>query len=469
MKRIIKYLLTIILSFSLVNEMVFAASYSISVTSSSVTVGNSVTLKVNGSGLTGRFNISSSNTSVATVSSSFVWVEDNTQSITIKTNKVGTAVITVTPGDGVSDTMANEVSLSSKKITITVKEKSTTSSGTTTTKTKSTNSYLSSLTVDGYELDSKFDKETLEYSVTVDEGTEKIKVNAQLADSSASVTGTGSLSVTEGLNTFNIVVTAENGSKRTYVLKVTVKEFEPINVKVGTEEYTVVRKSKDLPEISDYFIEKEVTIGEDVVDGYYNEDLDYTVVGLKDKFGNINYYTYDDGKYTLYNEQVFNGMVLRVLDKEMPSGYKKTSFSYNDTKIDSYQEVKVDILKNTYALDNNDISGNNFYLFYAINMETGEEELYQYDSVEKTVQRYNTLILDMYKEQSDKYYLYLLCSILVLGVTIVTFSTIIICGNKRRKKLNNKKNKNRDKSQNKNQEKSKKSSKKNIEKDLELD
>ena len=35
---------------------------------------------------------------------------------------------------------------------------------------------LSSLTVDGYELDSKFDKETLEYSVTVKEGTEKIPV-----------------------------------------------------------------------------------------------------------------------------------------------------------------------------------------------------------------------------------------------------------------------------------------------------
>ena len=68
-------------------------------------------------------------------------------------------------------------------------------------------------------------------------------------------------------------------------------------------------------------------------------------------------------------------------------------------------------------------------------METGKEELYQYDSVEKTVQRYNTLILDMYKERSDKYYLYLLCSILALGVTIVTFSTIFICGSRKRKKL----------------------------------
>ena len=438
MKKIFKYLLTILFTFSILSNVVFAASYSISVTSNTVTVGNSVTLKVNGSGLTGRFNVSSSNTSVASLSGSSVWVENNTQSIKITTKKAGTAVITVTPTDGISDSMGNEASLSVKKITITVKEKSTTSSGssnTTPAKPKSTNSYLSSLTIDGYELDEKFDKQILEYSVTVKEGTEKIKVNAQLADSSAKVTGVGSLTVTEGLNTFDIVVTAENGSKRVYVLKVTVKEYEPIIVKVDNNEYTVVRKNKDLPQISDYFEKKEVTIGDSVVDGYYNENLDYTVVGLKDKFGKIKFYIYDNGKYILYNEQVFNGIVLRVLDKEMPMGYKKTNFSYNDSKIDSYQEVKLDIVKNTYALDNNDIKGNNFYLFYAINMETGKEELYQYDAVEKTVQRYNSLVLDMYKEQSDKYYLYLLCSILVLGVTIVTFSTIIICSNKKRKKL----------------------------------
>ena len=55
----------------------------------------------------------------------------------------------------------------------------------------------------------------------------------------------------------------------------------------------------------------------------------------------------------------------------------------------------------------------------------------------------------MYREQSDKYYLYLLCSILVLGVVIVTFSTIIICGNKKRKKISKKNSKKRAKKINK--------------------
>lgn len=446
MRRILKYLLTIVLSFSMVCNSVFAADYSISLTSSSVTVGNNVSLKINGGGIIGRFNISSSDSSVASVSSGSVWVEDNAQSITINTKKVGSAVITVVPGS-TSDTMGNDLSLGTKKITITVKAKptnnssSSSSSGssggssTTVSKPKSSNSYLSSLTVDGYELDSAFDKESLEYTVTVKEGTEKVKINAQLADSSAKVVGVGEVSVSEGLNTFEIVVTAENGSKRTYVLKITVKEYEPIEVKVDKDNFNVVRKRKDLPVISEYFTEKEITIGEDVVDGYYNEELGYEVVGLKDSKGDIKYYIYKNGSYELYNEQVFNGMIVRVLDKELDGGYKKTSFLYNNSKINSYQEVKLDIIKNTYALDNNEVSGNDFYLFYGINMETGKEELYQFDAKEKTIQRYNTLILDMYKERSDKYYLYLLCTMLGLGVVIVSFSILFIYSSRRRKKI----------------------------------
>ena len=86
-----------------------------------------------------------------------------------------------------------------------------------------------------------------------------------------------------------MVVTAENGSKRTYVLKVTVKEYEPILVKVDNEEYNVVRKRKGLPVISEYFTEQDITVGEEIVEGYYNETLDYDVVGLKDNTGNIKY------------------------------------------------------------------------------------------------------------------------------------------------------------------------------------
>ena len=261
LKKISRYLLLTIIASTLYINNVLAYGYDISVTSSTVTVGNSVTLKIQGSQIAGRFNITSSNTGVASLSTSSVWVENDTQSITINAKKVGTATITITPNDiTTTDTNPKDVSLSAKTITITVKAKPTSGGGSSsggnsqsTTPTKSTNSYLSSITVDGFELNEEFDKESLEYTLTVPYDTEKIKINAQLEDSNAKVTGVGEVNVSTGLNTFEIIVTAENGSKRTYSLKVTVEEEDPIEVKIDNETLTVIRKRKDLPKISEYF------------------------------------------------------------------------------------------------------------------------------------------------------------------------------------------------------------------------
>ena len=93
----------------------------------------------------------------------------------------------------------------------------------------------------------------------------------------------------------------------------------------------------------------------------------------------------------------------------------------------------MDLLKNTYALDNNDITGNQFYLFYAKNVETGKEYLYQYDALEKTVQRYNLEVLDMYKKNSSTYYMYLLISMLVIGILLITLSIVLIKKGKKSK------------------------------------
>ena len=218
-----------------------------------------------------------------------------------------------------------------------------------------------------------------------------------------------------------------------------VEELKPIKVTIDNQEYTVVRKRKELPEISEYFEEKNITINNETIEGYYNEKLDYTIVGLKNSKGNIEYYIYKNNKYTLYKEYVFNGTVLQVLDEPIKGGYKKVNFIYDDDKIDSYQEVKLDILKNTYALDNNDITGNQFYLFYAKNVETGKVNLYQYDALEKTVQRYNIEVLDMYKKSSNTYYMYLLISILVIIVLVVCIIIKSIIKGKKKKNIKNKK------------------------------
>lgn len=429
MKKIVNYVLLVLLINFVFLSRIYAGSYNVSVTSSSVTIGNSVTLNISGSGLAGKFSISSSNGNILSLSQNSVWIDNDTASITVNTLNTGSATLTITPVD-VTDYDGNAVT-GGRSIGITVNAKPVVNNK---PKEKSSNNFLSGLSVSGLELDKTFDKETLEYSVIAPEETEKIVINAQLADSNATVTGVGEQTVTTGTNTFEIVVSAENGSKRTYKLNVTVKELKPITVKVDGKEYTVVRKRKDLPEISEYFKEADIKIDEELIPGYENEKLKYEVVGLKNKDGVIEYYIYNKGKYNLYKEYSFNGIILNVLDKEIDKGYKKTTFVYDNEKINSYQEVKRDIIKNTYALDDNEINGNQFYLFYAKNVETGKESLYQYDAVEKTVQRYNTQILDMYKDSSDTYYMYLLISILLMVVIVVIFSIVLICKSKKRKK-----------------------------------
>ncbi len=442
MKKRTNILILFMISFLLFTQSVFAYGYDLSVTSNSVTVGNSITLNIKVSDAAGKFLISTSNSSVVSISSTNAWIDNGTQSVTLKANKEGSATITVTASDVTSYSGASISG--SKSVNITVKAKPTPSNNKSNNYTpakvtpKSSNNFLTSLTIDGLKLNEDFDKEKLEYTLTIPAETEKIKINAQVNDSNAKVTGVGEVKVSTGLNTFEIVVTAENGSKRTYKLNATVEELKPIKVNIDNKEYNVIRKRKELPKISDYYEEKDITIDNEKVEGYYNDKLKYTLVGLKDNKGNIEYYIYNNNKYTLYKEYTFNGTVLQVLDKEV-KGYKKVNFIYDDDKINSYQEVKINLLKNTYAKENNDIAGNQFYLFYAKNIETGKENLYQYDAVEKTIQRYNLEVLNMYKENTDTYYMYLLISILIIVILFITIAVLVMTKNKKTKKNNKKK------------------------------
>ena len=90
----------------------------------------------------------------------------------------------------------------------------------------------------------KFNKETLEYEVELEPGTEKINVSAVKEDWRARIKGTGEIGVTEGINTINIVVTAENGNERTYKIIARVDEKDPINIKIEGKDYTIIKKKE---------------------------------------------------------------------------------------------------------------------------------------------------------------------------------------------------------------------------------
>lgn len=87
------------------------------------------------------------------------------------------------------------------------------------TKSKSDNADLSNLGIRPNDF-SGFTPNKLTYDVTVPLDVESIEIYATASDSKASISGTGKKNLEEGLNEFEIVVTAEDGTVKTYTINV---------------------------------------------------------------------------------------------------------------------------------------------------------------------------------------------------------------------------------------------------------
>jgi len=92
------------------------------------------------------------------------------------------------------------------------------------TGTGNPNNKLSSLSVEGYQITPTFHMNTLEYSLIVDPFVDGVQVNAAAIDSKATITGTGYSGLNTGLNELIVLVTAENGTVRSYKLSITKRE-----------------------------------------------------------------------------------------------------------------------------------------------------------------------------------------------------------------------------------------------------
>lgn len=95
----------------------------------------------------------------------------------------------------------------------------------------SPNNRLKTLGVSEYDLTPSLDLETTEFSTIVDYSASSVTVSATAYDSTASVSGTGTKSLNVGTNTVKIVVTAQNGDKRTYTITIIREEGEDEVVK----------------------------------------------------------------------------------------------------------------------------------------------------------------------------------------------------------------------------------------------
>lgn len=223
-----------------------AAYVSVKPNATSATPGQKITLTIS-SDCIGRVDLSVSN---GTLSTSKVFI-DGAQTATVTVGNSGTTTVTATPSDmSTADGAKASVGAASTSISI----KSTANTGTTSgggnttnnnnnTDTKSSNANLSNLGIKPNDF-TGFKAGTTSYEVTVPADVEEIEVYATAQHAKAKIAGTGKKTLNEGANNLEVIVTAEDGTKKTYTIQVTrevaeEKEPEETNIKKGLAELKI--------------------------------------------------------------------------------------------------------------------------------------------------------------------------------------------------------------------------------------
>ena len=379
----------------------------ISASSTTITNGGSVRVTVNASGLTGKFSVTSSNSGVLSGGTGSEWFENESKSFTFNSKGIGSATITVSALD-VSDSNGNTWS-GSKSITIKVVKP----------REKSTNNNLKSLSIEGQEISPAFNKNTLEYTATVGDEIEKIKINAVMEDGYGHTEGAGEKELAEGINKFEIKAVSETGSVKTYTLTVTVKDNNQINKTIDGKTYSLVKRASSLvlPDGLDKekFVAGKVTIDEVEIPAYVSEELGLTFIGLKDDNGAIYLFKVVDGKidkkYELLTSSILN---IEFVDaKNIPENYSKTSIKIGEKEYTVYQ------------------NGNKDYsLIYGKNIETSDEGWYLYNKKDNTIQKYNSdndkEISKLNKKIKDEKEKNNILLIIIAGISVLSFIIILI-------------------------------------------
>ena len=283
----------------------------------------------------------------------------------------------------------------------------------------SNDNYLKSITVDKGKLSPEFNKDKTEYSTMVDGDVDKINISAEIDDSKASMSGTGEKTLNEGLNRFEIKVVAENGEKRVYVVNVTRKEKDPIEVTINKKKYTILKKEGSL-RVPEGFKKTTITIDKQEVVAYKNDTTGYLIVALVDSDGKASWFKYNQSNstYSKYNELNISGIKLILLEpkkEDIPYKYFKLDFEINKEEITGY------------ALEYN----SPFRLVYGLNIKTGERGFYLYDSKENTLQRFYNVQVNIYTDLVKKMEI---LGIILLSIILI-FGVIIVCQFMLRKKI----------------------------------
>jgi len=190
---------------------------------------------------------------------------------------------------------------------------------------------LEKLRISPGKLNKKFSPDLFEYSMSVDNDITDVVINAKAKSDRATIKITGDEELKVGTTKVKVIVEAEAGNKKEYIIKVK---------RLSKDEQKAKDKANKIAERK-----KRVAIYEDENVIYMENDAQFEVLEIKE------------------------------------SDAMKIPIDYKKIKLDLYGiEVDACVLESEKE--------NDIILIYAKNTENGHKGYYSYDKVEKTIQRY---------------------------------------------------------------------------------
>lgn len=364
------YLIVLLSTILFPIETFASGDFGISTSSITIHPGETKTITISSDNAVGKLDVSSSNPSVASVSTGSVFIQTpgSTQTLTVSAKSVGNASISVVASSNFA-TMDEEILAGrTKKIYINVINQPEPSGGNSNNKynnkpsnnsnhqsnnedskdeeDKSTNNKLKEISVDGFDLQKNSDNN---YSLKVGKTIDSINISAIAEDSKATVTGAGVHKINVGKNNFEIIITSESGDKNK--INVTIereKEYylKDLNKLLDGKDKVINIKMKNSDRLSSEQLsklkssKKKLIMSNDkysiIVDGKKLKDFDeiYTKILFesknKKKISKLS--NYAEGIYLSFKQKTNfpNGVKLKIYVGDKYSDNDKVNVYYYD-------------------------------------------------------------------------------------------------------------------------------------------
>lgn len=283
----------------------------------------------------------------------------------------------------------------------------------------SSNSALSSLTVSAGTLTPAFDPAITEYTLSLPSQSDRLTITANPSDSRATVQGDGDISLQDGETSLSVVVTAEDGSAKTYTITVQVAQAPTLFLDYNGQRLGVVKDVSQVTPPAGFAPAEPITYSGDTLPIWTDVSGKRTLVYLMDEK------TSAQGFYLFSQTTGVQSPYLPILCGSVT--YIYTDIPKELSSVPGLTPATVKAFGQTLnGWTYNDASLKDFCVLYLMD-DAGSYGYYTYDSREETLQRFSGAVFTDSGETLAVPMLYVYIAggaALVLLILLIVFASV---------------------------------------------